>query len=237
MNGTTMSVRGLLLCLLTTGSVVAYCQQLSLSVDGGYLRKGRTNKITYQRPDSLTSVMMRVPSGSVSSSFISSYTYKDGKKSSSADSVFNWKVCDYPDRRAWALAEGYVDGRLVLSDTTWFMVISDSIQTTLIGPEGNTSFHGRWMADEWTGVGAPTISYFSKEPAAEVIDYEVLITQRGIEVERFTVTGAMLSSKQRKTINKYTSGEVLVHKIRCRHPCGVELPSRYTFRMRYAAPR
>lgn len=232
-----MIVRGLLLCLWTSVSVVAYCQQLSLSVDGGYLRKGRTNKITYQRPDSLTSVIMRVPSGSVASSFISSYTYKDGKKGTSADSVFNWKVCDYPERRAWALAEGYIDGRLVLSDTSWFMVISDSIQTTLIGPEENTSFHGRWMADEWTGVGAPTISYFSKEPAAEVIDYQVQIIQQDREVERFLVTGAMLSSEQRKTIRKYSSGEVIVHNIRCRHACGVELPSRYIFRMRYAAPR
>jgi hypothetical protein len=237
MNGTTMGVRQLLLCLLTTLSVGGYCQQLPLSVDGGYLKKGRSNKITYQRPDSLSSVHMRVPTGTVSSSFISSTSYKDGKQSSSADSVFNWKVCDYLEPRTWALAEGYVDGRLVLSDTSWFTVISDSIQTTVIGPEENTNYHGRLFADEWTGVGAPTISFFSKEPAAEIIDYEVLITQQGRQVERFTVTGAMLSAEQRKKMRKYTSGEVLVHKIRCRHSCGVELPSRYTFRMRYAAPR
>jgi len=214
-----------------------HSQNLPLTVEGGSIRKGASNTIRYERPDSLTSVGLQVPFGKVSSWFKTSYSVMNGKHSSSADSVFSWKICDHSEPRVWAVAVGYVGDRMVLRDTTWFAVVPDSIAPKLIGSDEGRGSNGPWMADEWIGVAPPSKSIWNKETSYEVLEYEVEITQKGKQVEHFNVTGPLLTPEQRSTIGKYTYGEVIIRNFWFRHECGVELPGPYLFRLRYAAPK
>lgn len=231
------TIRQALVFTFTALAQIVFGQNLPLNVEGGSIRKGASNTVRYVRPDSLTSVRLYVPSGTVKTWFKTSYTVKDGQHSSSADSVFSWTICDYPESRIWAVAEGFIGERSALRDTTWFNIVPDSIAPKLIGPDEGRGTDGPWMADEWVGVAPPTKSFFSKETAHEVLQYEVEITQKGKVVEQFKVTGPMLTPAQRSTIRKYTYGEVIIRNFRFRHECGVELPGPYLFRLRYAAPR
>lgn len=229
--------RQLSIIVLAAWAPMANGQSLTLSVEGGSIRKGASNTLRYERPDSLTSVRMQVPVGTVKAWFKTSYSVTEGKHSSSADSVFSWTICDYPGQRIWAVAEGLIGDRVALRDTSWFTVVPDSITPKLIGPAEGKGSSGPWIADEWIGVAPPTKSFFSDKTAYEVLEYEVEITQKGKTVEGFKVNGAMLTPEQRSVIQKYTYGEVIVRNFWFRHECGVELPGPYLFRLRYAAPK
>lgn len=231
------TVQLLLVGVLITSTTVAHGQGLSLSVEKGAIRKGASNTVRCERPDSLTSVRLNVPTGTVKTWFKTTYTVVEGRHSSTADSVFSWTICDHPEPRIWAVAEGFIGERLVLRDTTWFAVVPDSIAPKLVGPRDGKESSGPWMADEWIGVAPPTVSFFSDKTLHEVLEYEVTITQNGKEVERFTVSGPMLSEAQRRTIRNYSFGELIIRNFRFRHECGVVLPGPYMFRLRYAAPK
>lgn len=230
---------------LLTGSIVfssllTLAQQgLPLTTQGQIVASGWTNEIRCKRPDSLTNVRVIVPFGTVTKAFYGEATVKDGQVISASDTIFKWTMCEDSITRTWAIAEGFVAGRLVIRDTTWFAVRRASLTPRLIGPDGSDATTNQWLANEWWGIAAPSKIFWEKKPAAEVIGYEVLITQDSVEVEKFLVTGALLSSEQHEKIAAYSRGELVIQKIMFRFPCGTELmdlPGR-SLLLGYAAPK